>query len=533
MNKIKFLSLNIYFCLILSGSNFIQACAVDHIEKIHNEIEESSSSLSDFCLDTQPIDTGDAQTVIETTHCFFDIGDFKSSSIAGDPNSCIEDFTPNPPLHEFMTKQVNICRRLVGLPTVTNNLDLSRKSLKAAEVMTKLGALSHDILSTYRCYSEEAAEGAKNSALNMGYSIMYAVLGLINDSSAFNEEVGHRRALLANRVKEIGTGCYATNGSSASCAIWWVPSKLEPIPPRPKTPECVAWPPPGYFSSALFQSDRFSFSCQNTSFENAKITVLQDGVPFPFKVTNIAIPFYGETSIVFYLPRFNWMYPKDKTEIEFFIEGSDKYDAPFKTHKVNYWYKNIIVNSKAKDEFIAELPKLRQEDYASFKVRCDEPPAMNLCEDICQHNESTPYFLEKYINDEYGCMQCACGACPSENPPTSDACKTSCESSKQYFLGDYTTTDNGCQECACSACPSNQIVNAKTCKKICKSDISGPFFLGKFSEDSNQCKSCVCGSCSKASMNLTNAKCIKICNNEKAFIINDERNCNTCKCDVE
>jgi hypothetical protein len=120
-------------------------------------------------------------------------------------------------LDQLAEKRINFFRQMNRLPLIKVTTSKKPEAQAAAFVISKNNALSHDIPSSWKCYSQAAADGAKNSCLglpNFKYLPQTAfITGFISDPGDGNYFVGHRRWLLNSRATEFSIG--ATKNSLA------------------------------------------------------------------------------------------------------------------------------------------------------------------------------------------------------------------------------------------------------------------------------------------------------------------------------
>ena len=101
---------------------------------------------------------------------------------------------------------INYFRALAGLNPVTENTTATAQAQQAALVMAANQTLSHDIDSTWTCWTADAQTAAGESNLNMGSTSALSIASYMSDSGTGNTDVGHRRWVLYPRQSEVGIG---------------------------------------------------------------------------------------------------------------------------------------------------------------------------------------------------------------------------------------------------------------------------------------------------------------------------------------
>ena len=191
---------------------------------------------------------------------------------------------------------VNYMRELSGLSKVTFNPTYNAKAQKAALVYTANNDLSHDIPSSWKCYSSDAAAAGERSNIAYGDGIAgpLAVLGYMEDPGAYNDVAGHRRWVLYPNAKTMGSG------STDIAQVLYVQGATSK---KTKNPAWVEWPTAGYFPQQLEPNGRWSLTANAAwkwSFSKAKVSVkTASGKSLPVKVESRNDQGYGNDTIVF------------------------------------------------------------------------------------------------------------------------------------------------------------------------------------------------------------------------------------------
>lgn len=142
-------------------------------------------------------------TTPATTASYYDL----QSDVRGCKSGAINDFARNQVL-----SAVNDVRRLHGLEPVSYNKGFEPMVAEAALVMAAQSNLSHDIDSTWLCYSDLAQKGAKLSSLHVSLSTKPLTKKTPADTIVEfmrenrSPDLGHRRWLLSPFLKETAFG---------------------------------------------------------------------------------------------------------------------------------------------------------------------------------------------------------------------------------------------------------------------------------------------------------------------------------------
>jgi hypothetical protein len=148
---------------------------------------------------------------------------------------------------------INFDRALAGLDPITLDSALSLKAQQAALVMSANSALSHDVPSSWKCYTSTAHAAAASSNLYLGEAGAKAIDGYMVDPGTSNSAVGHRRWILYPPTTTMGTG--STSNSNAL----YVFGKMATAG-NYTNPKWVAWPTSGYFPTQLEPNGKWSLS---------------------------------------------------------------------------------------------------------------------------------------------------------------------------------------------------------------------------------------------------------------------------------
>ncbi len=183
-------------------------------------------------------------------------------------------------------RQANYFRAMAGLSPVTVGRPSEIKQAQAVTlVLAANNILTHNIPSSAKCYSQDAADGAAKSNLNGGLSAFGSpngAIGYMDDGGSANFTVGHRQWLLDPLARGYAYGDavlpftpatkFVVNGFDA----WYVfNGGFERI----DSPEYIVWPVAGWNPSQVMPlSNRWSFACELCGFEQTTISMTKNGV---------------------------------------------------------------------------------------------------------------------------------------------------------------------------------------------------------------------------------------------------------------
>ncbi|MFO1499486.1 MAG: immunoglobulin domain-containing protein, partial [Verrucomicrobiota bacterium] len=189
-------------------------------------------------------------------------------------------------------QRVNYFRAMAGVPGAVTFTPANDALAQAGALVNSANRItSHGPPPTSSCYSEQARQGAASDLIgqsnNQGLGPK-AIDTWMDDGSFNNEPVGHRRSIINPYDKTMGYGDVpATGGGVAptgypSTAALYVFGERYPERPAPRD-EFVAWPPKGYLPYQLYVS-RWHFSLWQANFDNATVTLSQNGANIPLTI---------------------------------------------------------------------------------------------------------------------------------------------------------------------------------------------------------------------------------------------------------
>jgi uncharacterized protein YkwD len=195
---------------------------------------------------------------------------------------------------EDVRRRINYYRALAGLPAdIVFNAAKSDKCQQAALMMTANNALNHYPPSWWLYYTAAGYEAAGKSNLALGYYGPGAVDGYMVDPGAGNEIVGHRRWLLYQRAREMGTGDIPESSGYWASNCLWVIGDSKPAPPA----KFVAWPNEGYVPAPLVPA-RWSLSYPGANFVSATVSMSRNGTNVPLSLLPYENYNVGDNTIV-------------------------------------------------------------------------------------------------------------------------------------------------------------------------------------------------------------------------------------------
>ena len=177
-------------------------------------------------------------------------------------------------------RRINYYRAMSGLPgNVIFTDDANARCQQTALMMSAQRAVSHTPAPDWKFYTPVAADTAAHANLNLdwrGDEGPGAIDRYMSDFGSENGCVGHRRWLLYNAARVMGTGVVPAAGSGHPGAnVTFIGG---PAPCPPGAPPSAAWPPAGFVPAPLVY-DRWSFSYADADFHLATVDVTKNGVP--------------------------------------------------------------------------------------------------------------------------------------------------------------------------------------------------------------------------------------------------------------
>lgn len=178
----------------------------------------------------------------------------------------------------------NLVRWLADLPAVTTEETRNQQAQACALMMDANDQLSHEPPTSWKCYSDLGAQGARTSNISSGAGVS-SVLGYMVDDGNLTT-FGHRRIILANDLGPIGLG--STGKGGASC--------MQNIGGKgTATRAWTAWPSPGPFPMQAYVDmykrslDTTGWSIQSKTIDlsRAQVTVTSGGENKPVKVEQL------------------------------------------------------------------------------------------------------------------------------------------------------------------------------------------------------------------------------------------------------
>jgi hypothetical protein len=189
-------------------------------------------------------------------------------------------------------------RWFADLPAVVTEASRDTQAQACALMMDANNMLSHEPPTTWTCYSDVGAMGARTSNISSGPGVG-SVAGYMLDSG--NETThGHRRIILSNRLGPIGLGSTGMGGASCMQNIGGTGTASK---------AWVAWPPPGPFPMQAYGSGSRTLSATGWSVQTqrsialtaASVTITSGGANMPVTMSQLTGS-YGESNAIRLVP---------------------------------------------------------------------------------------------------------------------------------------------------------------------------------------------------------------------------------------
>lgn len=221
----------------------------------------------------------------------------------------------SPAFKEATRLRINFYRALVGIPAdITFNPDYNAKAQQAALMISANNTLDHFPPATWSFYTAAGAEAAANSNLALGSAGAAAIDSYIADAGSNNAAVGHRRWLFYPQTLRMGTGDVAGDTTRVtSNAVWVVDDQLRSPRPPTRTVE-TTYPPAGFVPYRLVWP-RWSFSYPGANFSAANVAMTRNGQPVPTRLEPLS-PRPGTNELAAGEPTLVWVYDNQNTDNE-------------------------------------------------------------------------------------------------------------------------------------------------------------------------------------------------------------------------
>ncbi|WP_394821967.1 CAP domain-containing protein [Pendulispora albinea] len=203
-------------------------------------------------------------------------------------------------------KLVNLYRWMAALSPVTDDAAKNAKSQQCALMMDANKSLNHSPPTTWKCYSQDGADGAGRS--NIATTPGVKAVDLYMSDPGNETTLGHRRWILSKSLGPIGLG--STSNYSCMNVIGGSGNEARPY---------VAWPPGGPFPSGAlkasfsYQLDKTGWSIQSDTIDLSKgtVTITDGGTNMPVTV-NVLGANYGSRYAIRMVPN-GWTSQKGHT----------------------------------------------------------------------------------------------------------------------------------------------------------------------------------------------------------------------------
>ena len=238
-----------------------------------------ASSVRAQVADVPPVNTNDRAQVAGFYRLYYQPSamvphGWTGSVAAGTPGTLGFDY------RRATLRRINYYRAMSGLPgNVVFSADANARCQQTALMMSAQGAVSHTPARDWRFYTPVAADTAAHANLDLdwrGDEGPGAIDRYMADTGRENDGVGHRRWLLYNAARVMGTGIVPAAGSGYPGAnVTFIGG---PAPCPSDAPPSAAWPPAGFVPAPLVY-DRWSFAYDDADFHLARICVTKNGAP--------------------------------------------------------------------------------------------------------------------------------------------------------------------------------------------------------------------------------------------------------------
>lgn len=273
----------------------------------------AQTPVSDFTVNTQ-----NREEVVEFFQTTYQASETELTGFTGDVDAC-EAGTISKNFKEALLRRINFFRAMAGLRAgVSLDEGLNAKCQEAALMMLAERSLSHFPDTSWACYSNAGAEAAEKSNLSLAFVPKGRAQHIdlfMADPGAINFLVGHRRWILDPRQDKMGAGytemdgtvlgpsyfevlspSVATGRASVDAADVHGPAQtggdalalwvIGPFGPREETPNGVPYPPAGNVPYQIVY-ERWSFSLADANFDNATVTMSENGNPLSLNVEEL------------------------------------------------------------------------------------------------------------------------------------------------------------------------------------------------------------------------------------------------------
>lgn len=261
----------------------------------------------------------------------------------GNASNCNPGTLPDDVLAKAFLR-IKYFRKVAGISNsgISIEADLNAKCQKHALMTTaNNNTLSHTPDASWKCYTADGADAAKNGNIAYGRSNVESVSQWMEDAGSNNTKVGHRRWILYSMATKYGFGC------TQDAATMWVINNGSGFNLPASSPEFIAWPASGYIPRQVVYP-RWSFAVPlgsfpfQVDFTNATVSMVNaSGGNVPLTIVHkasISSTYVGDNTIV-------W----EPTGINLSSTEDQKYTVTINGVMVNgvsknYTYQVIIIN---------------------------------------------------------------------------------------------------------------------------------------------------------------------------------------------
>jgi uncharacterized protein YkwD len=251
---------------------------------------------------------------------------------------------------------VNFYRGLVGLDSISFTSSQNTMAQQTALLMEANGQISHTPSASWKCYTDQGAQGAATSNLHGGagsYTIKSASAAIesyMDEPGANNAPVGHRRWILNPSTVTMGMG--TTKGFNA-LNIYGAPTDTSRT-----NPTMIGFPGSGYFPQQLEPNGKWSLSsAQGVDFSGAKVSVKDaNGIALGIIPLSTAEG-YGPNTISFQVQGLSYASGTSEAVYKVTVDNIKKNNLPFSySYTVRLFDGNVSTSSVVPADPMPTLP---------------------------------------------------------------------------------------------------------------------------------------------------------------------------------
>jgi uncharacterized protein YkwD len=224
-----------------------------------------------------------------------DRADLKEGTWGGSVDTCTAGETP-PEAATNGLRLFNLYRGLAGLAPFAADAEANRRAQACALLMAANGTISHEVPTTWKCYTAEAAATAASSSLATGPSVSSVDAYVLDPGNPTT--LGHRRWVFSASLASVGFG------SAGRFSCQYQPPRGAAAGAKP----WIAWPAPGQMPFQVFKQARgsldtlgWSIQSDSINLQAAQVSVMSAGKALPVTVTQL-LTGYGSRYAIRFVP---------------------------------------------------------------------------------------------------------------------------------------------------------------------------------------------------------------------------------------